>query len=366
MGRQRLAKFKTYPPNLYQNPKGYFYYRNPRTKEQKGLGRDKSHAFSEARLANEKLASMKPSSLADWVAGKVGYTLAEWLPIYRALWMEKVQPRPSSIAASDVYLRRLADSEFASRRLSDVSTQMIAQYLDAYKVARGAPSAKQMRSKVSDVFRWAETQGLIESGRNPVTATRAHKIVVARERMSLEQFLAIREHAPSWLRNAMNLALLTGQRREDIVKLKFSDWRDGRLHVAQGKSGGTVRLALDGTIALSALGMSIEDAVKGCRDRVVSAYMIHHARHQGKGLPGGRVSGGGAGASFTSARIAAGIAAQEGRTPITFHEIRSLSERLYRTEFGATFAQQILGHKNSKMTDKYDDLRGEWKLVSVS
>lgn len=365
MGRKRLAKNKGFPPNLYQNPAGYFYYKNPNTKQQKGLGRDRAHAFSEARAANAVLATMKPSSLADWVAGKVEYTLAEWLPIYRTLWMEKVEPRPSTLQASDVYLRRLGESDFAGRRLREVTTQMVAQYLEVYKVERGAPSSNQMRSKLSDVFRWAETQGLIDSGRNPVTATRAQKVTVARERMSLDQFLAVREHASVWLRNAMNLALLTGQRREDIVSLKFADWKDGRLHVAQGKSGGKTRLALDGRIALSKVGMSVADVVKMCRDTVASHYLVHHVRHHSGAKPGQKVSGESVGAGFTAARDAAGIATQEGRTPFTFHEIRSLSERLYREEFGPAFAQEILGHKSAEMTARYDDLRGEWKLIST-
>jgi hypothetical protein len=124
--------------------------------------------------------------------------------------------------------------------------------------------------------------------------------------------------------------LVTGQRREDIVTMKFTDWKDGRLHVAQGKSGGKVRLALDGGIALSKVGMSISDVVKMCRDSVASPYLVHHVRHQSKAKPGHKLTGGGVGDSFSTARQAAGIAAQEGRTPITFHEIRSLSERLYR------------------------------------
>jgi integrase len=366
MGRKRLAKNKGFPPNLYQNPAGYFYYKNPMTKAQKGLGRDRAHAFSEARAANAVLATMKPSSLADWVAGKVEYTLAEWLPVYKQLWMEKVEPKPATVAAADSYMRRLEECNFADRRLVDVSTAMVAQYLETYKVERGATSARQMRSKMADIFRWAETQGLIEAGRSPVTATRAHKVTVVRERMSLEQFLAIREQAPVWLRNAMNLALLTGQRREDILSMKFSDWKDGRLHVAQGKSGGTTRLALDGAIRLSKVGLSIAEVVRACRDDVASHYLVHHVRHKGTTKPGQKVAGNGLADAFITARQAAGIEPEVGRTAITLHEIRSLSERLYREEFGAAFAQSILGHKNAAMTEKYDDLRGGWKLVSVA
>ena len=366
MGRKRLAKNKGFPPNLYQNPAGYFYYKNPMTKQQRGLGRDRTHAFSEARAANAVLATMKPSSLADWVAGRTEYTLAEWMPLYRQLWMEKVEPKPPTVAASDSYLRRLEESEFAHRRLTDITTMMVAKYLEAYKVERGAPSARQMRSKMSDIFRWAETQGLIEAGRSPVTATRAHKVTVARERMSLEQFLQVREHAPVWLRNAMNLALVTGQRREDILTMKFTDWRDGRLHIAQGKSGGKTRLALDGAVGIRKAGLSIADVVKMCRDSIASPYLVHHVRHRGTAKPGRRINGDALGDAFAAARAAAGIEVQDGRTPVTFHEIRSLAERLYREEFGADFAQSILGHKNAATTAKYDDLRGEWRVVSAA
>jgi integrase len=123
-----------------------------------------------------------------------------------------------------------------------------------------------MRSKLHDVMRWAATQGLIEVGRNPVTATRVHKATVARERMSLEQFFSVREHAPVCLRNAMNRALVTGQRREDVLHMKFADWRDDRLHMAQGKSGGRTKLALTGGIRLSKLGRPVAGVVKMCRD----------------------------------------------------------------------------------------------------
>jgi integrase len=366
MGRKRLAKNKDFPPNLYKNPAGYFYYKNPRTKEQRGLGRERAHAFSEARAANAMLATITPSSLADWVAGKVEYTLAEWLPVYRELWVEKTQPKASTVYSADGYLNRLKESTLAKRKLSEVSTAMVAKYLEAYKAERGATTATLMRSKLSDIFRWAETQGLIEAGRSPVAATRAPRIAVVRERMSLEQFLAIREQAPTWLRNAMNLALVTGQRREDVLAMKFADWRDGRLHVAQGKSGGQTRLALDGDIALPKAGLKIADVIKDCRDLIASPYLVHHTRHVGVVKPGQRVNANGLSSSFGTFRDAAGIERKEGRTPATFHEIRSLAERMFREEYGADFAQMILGHKKAETTARYDDLRGEWKLISAT
>ena len=50
--------------------------------------------------------------------------------------------------------------------------------------------------------------------------------------------------------------------------------------------------------------------------------------------------------------------------PPTFHEQRSLSERLYRAQGIDT--QKLLGHKSSKMTDRYNDDRGkEWVTISL-
>ncbi|WP_083764713.1 tyrosine-type recombinase/integrase [Sodalis glossinidius] len=52
------------------------------------------------------------------------------------------------------------------------------------------------------------------------------------------------------------------------------------------------------------------------------------------------------------------------RNPPPFHEIRSLAARLYTDEKGRDYAQKLLGHKSSEMTDKYRDVRGsEWAEI---
>ncbi|ARJ67816.1 hypothetical protein WV31_20265 [Magnetospirillum sp. ME-1] len=56
--------------------------------------------------------------------------------------------------------------------------------------------------------------------------------------------------------------------------------------------------------------------------------------------------------------------APAGKTPPTFHEIRSLAARLY-TEQGIN-AQALLGHKSADMTSIYRDVRGsEWIEVQT-
>lgn len=70
------------------------------------------------------------------------------------------------------------------------------------------------------------------------------KAVVKRDRLSLEQFLDIREQASGWLVNAMNLAILSGQRRENIAKVKFSDSRDGYWYLERGNPKMELRIPM--------------------------------------------------------------------------------------------------------------------------
>ena len=51
-------------------------------------------------------------------------------------------------------------------------------------------------------------------------------------------------------------------------------------------------------------------------------------------------------------------------TPASFHELRSLSERLYRRQGIDT--KSLLGHKTQRMNDTYADARGQdWMVVSA-
>lgn len=69
--------------------------------------------------------------------------------------------------------------------------------------------------------------------------------------------------------------------------------------------------------------------------------------------------------AFAEARDRTGITWPEGKTPPTFHEIRSLSARLYDEQ--GIDAQALLGHKSPDMTAVYRDVRGaEWIEVKTA
>lgn len=66
--------------------------------------------------------------------------------------------------------------------------------------------------------------------------------------------------------------------------------------------------------------------------------------------------------NFSRARDLAEIDWGNG-SPATFHEQRSLSERLYKEQGVDT--QKLLGHKTQQQTDRYHDDRGKgWSKVA--
>ncbi|MBD9677415.1 hypothetical protein IB274_11955 [Pseudomonas sp. PDM18] len=56
------------------------------------------------------------------------------------------------------------------------------------------------------------------------------------KRHSEKRIKAIREQSPTWRKNGIDLALITGQRRSDILSMKLDDIRDGFLYAIQQKT----------------------------------------------------------------------------------------------------------------------------------
>jgi enterobacteria phage integrase len=116
-----------------------------------------------------------------------------------------------------------------------------------------------------------------------------------------------------------------------------------------------------------ALGLSLEEVIKRCRDAVISKTLLHQTRHHGIHKPGASVGKDSLTRGFRLARVAAKITYDAGRKPPTFHELRSLAARLYTDQISAEFAQAILGHKTASMTAMYRDVRGaEWVEVKIA
>ena len=154
------------------------------------------------------------------------------------------------------------------------------------------------------------------------------------------------------------LALVTGQRRSDLCKMRFADVWDGHLHVQQAKTG--ARLALPLALRLDAVGLTLAEVIEDCKGYAVGSEFLLR-KHDGHQLGDASLS-----ARFETAREGAGVALKDEHPP-SLHECRSLSERLYRAQGINTMT--LLGHKHQQMTDVYNDdrglSRGEWKTLPL-
>lgn len=221
--------------------------------------------------------------------------------------------------------------------------------------------AKRVLIETKDFFNEAVNYGWLD--RNPATPIKAPIVRVQRNRLTLEQWWSILRYSlesmPPWVPRMMALALVTGQRRSDLVKMRFSDVWDGYLHVEQAKTG--TKLALPLALNLDSIGLNIGQVVDDCQEYATgSEFMLR--KHNGKQLGDASLS-----ARFETAREGAGIKCVKG-TPVSLHECRSLSERLYRAQGINTMI--LLGHSNQAMTDLYNNDRGlssgEWKTLILA
>jgi len=356
--RRRQAARRNWPANLYQNSSGYLYFKNPLTGKTAGLGTDLKKAISMVKVANLKLEAVKADrDLLTATAMNGVVTLAARCDDYEK---EFAVGKINTVKALKTQLNAIRASELAKKPIAEFSSKDAADLIKKAVEERGARMAQTIRTRLRDVFRDAILHGLVQA--NPVDVVLNPKAVVKRARMSESDFWAIHEHAPRWLKNAMMLGLCTGQRVSDIVVMQFEHCKDDYLWVTQIKTGMKLKIPLSTTLR----DITLQSLVSQCRDKAVSRYLVHFPAETRSHKRGSKVGIRALDDAFSKAREKAGIDAAEGTTPTTFHEIRSLSARLYSEAYGKDFAQALLGHRAASMTELYKDVRGQqWVEVKA-
>lgn len=144
------------------------------------------------------------------------------------------------------------------------------------------------------------------------------------------EFEAVRRAAHPTVRDAMDLALLTGQRPADVLKIQRSDVRDGALWVVQNKTKAKRAIELTGELA------SLIERINARPRERLSAYLIQ----DDNGRPLSQLA---LRSRFDKARKAAGVIFQ-------FRDIRAKAA----TDTGdLAHSQKLLGHRNRDMTEHY-------------
>jgi hypothetical protein len=366
MAPRRRKEINRPLPDYMRLRDGYYSWRHPETGIEYGLGRERQQAIKEAIRANASLAS-KERSLVDRINAEPGKSWGAWIRIYEPILLAGKNDKPLAPNSLKAYKRelRLAASMFeASRAASEITTADIIAELDELTAAGKSNTAQGMRSHLFESFRSMIVRDWRKD--NPVDAVPQIVSRVKRSRLSFDVFkrMYAAESLP-WAKNVYALALVSGQAREECATALFKDIREGAWWCDRKKSGARIILPLE--LALDCFEMSLGDVVKQCRSTgVLSKHLIHQTKAWNRSRPGNPIAVDTISSHFTATLESLGID-WGGKEPPTFHEIRSLSGRLYKDE-GKVNPQELYGHADEKMTEVYLDERNgkrAWLKVSI-
>nr|WP_167760114.1 phage integrase Arm DNA-binding domain-containing protein [Paraburkholderia pallida] len=346
--RPRIRRRANWPENLHEPRPGYFVWRNPITKKTIALGNvPLEQAIFEVLEANAKAKEVV-----------VTKRLVERMDAHSETITVLLKRMPAGEKVNTIRSRKYLDKAISDAighiHCDALTTKHVADMLTAIEERGAMRWALQVRSRVRAVCRKGMALGWME--KNPAEPTERPQVKVKRQRLSLEAFRAILAKAPEvalWLPNAMLLALVSGQDRATIGRWERSFSNSGVSVLTRVKTG--VRIAIPNELRMDAIGMSLADVIARCKSTgVVSKYLIHHIRGNPAAPKGRPIKLKTISEKFTEARRLAGI--PDGNAP-TFHEIRSLSKRLY-LEQGGVDTKALLGHMTDATADLYANTRG--------
>lgn len=346
----RTGKFHSLPSNL---------------EEAEQMARELNVLIGHELLEAEKKAILEMNN-------SLNITVGNWVKEYMEIQQEKLkrgEMKPSTLEQRKWSLNPVL-AKYKNLRLCDLNTVTLSKFLKGYIEQGKATMAQRIRSCMIDVFAEAIAAGHFPADKpNPAAVTKMPRIRIKRARLTLEVFKQViewsKQHQKPYLWRAYLLAILTGQRLDDIGKASFKDIKRVEgiryLEVIQTKTGTKLLIPLE--LRLESIDCSIQDVISMCRDRVVSPHLFHHVRRTGKTDPGDKVRTKSLSIGFAKAIRALKIDWGD-YDPPSFHEIRSLSEREYKKQGINT--KNLLGHKHQTTTDTYADPRGhDWIVVKM-
>ncbi|WP_163834723.1 tyrosine-type recombinase/integrase [Spartinivicinus ruber] len=351
--RKRSRKNLGLEPNLYTyGPKNdYFRYKHPLTGKYHPMGKNRAKAQAAARQLNIRLDGqcMLVAHVMDSDAANVELLIDR----FKKEFLPTRNLKPRSLLNSEYRLNRIA-RDIGKLPLKELTVPTVADYLDN---SFSGDSYCQHRSILIQVCRFGITKGLLTF--NPAEVTMNKKAEKIRQRMTIEQYHAIYQLADPWLKNAMDIGLITLQRAGDVVKMKFEDIKDNRLFVIQQKTekhGESAYLAIN-------IGEELGAVIKRASESGIrSPYIVHrnpdrrsssHRRNDHwTAIKRDYLS-----RAFSEVRDKTNLFKElKARERPTFHEIRSLGGYLYeKAGYDKDFIRRLMGHTSEKMTSHYLD-----------
>jgi integrase len=288
-------------------------------------------------------------------------TAAQWLNEYLSLIA--LRQIDESTRQEKARCARVLCAGIADKKLRKIRPVHIAQTVRAVWETGEQSRARRLLVVARDLFAEAVCAGHID--RNPAVFVRPLPYRIRRARLSTLHWRRTQKQLAAesvpWRRQLARLALATGQRRGDLVKMRFADVWDGYLHIVQEKTGERIALPLD--LKLRALGVPLGEIIDDCRRYDPPGETLLRSS-TGRGLTVSSLT-----KAFHRAFKRAVRWRRDDHTAPSLAEVRSLAERLYSAQGIDT--QTLLGHKHKATTAIYHDDRGlsrqegRWRRLKI-
>lgn len=362
--RKRSPQNKNLPENLYisgPNRSGY-RYKHPQTGKMHGMGIDKIKAITAAKKLNAIL--IKPADLVKTVLHDNEESISACATRYRKERQSSEDMAPATIRLENYRLNAIT-KELGHYLANELTVKMCADWLDSFQ---GNAYTKH-RGTLIKVFRFAVSKGLMNENlaEKTLTSPRSSEKKI-RQVLSKPQYDLIYDKAPDWLKIAMTLALITLQRRGDIVRMKYSDLDEGILMVIQAK---TEKHGYRAFLRIKP-GDALLDVIKESRSiRPLCPFIIHRLPKRRVPFQGqehhAQITGEYLGKEFKKIRDSIQeIKNMPSTQRPTFHEIRALGGAQYLEQgFSKEYVNLLMGHTSQKMTDEYTDQHQNWTECSA-
>lgn len=212
---------------------------------------------------------------------------------------------------------------FGDTRLSEVQTKHVARYM---RERTAKIEANREIAFLSSVFSMAIWWGWCSA--NPCTGVRRNHETKRRRYLEDAEIETLRKNAGDMMCATIDLAVLTGMRKKDLLKLRLSDLREDGIFVEQSKTG--KRQIFQWTAALR----EVVDRAKALKRKVSRLYLFANREGQPYTTTG-----------FDS--IWRRVVIKSGLEDVRFHDLRA------KAGSDATNATELLGHDDPRTTNRY-------------
>ena len=238
-------------------------------------------------------------------------------------------------------------------RLEDIKPIHIRQYLD-WRGQSAKIRANREKSLFSHIWNKAREWGATDIP-NPCAGVKG--FTEAGRNIYIEDavYRAVWDSADEPLKNALDLAYLTGQRPGDVLAMTMMDIKDGCLTVEQGKTGQRLRIEVVGELA--ALIERINNRKQGFKIHTLALICNETGKALGKDALRSRFDK----ARDKAARLNPSIKAEI--EAFQFRDLRAKSGTDKADSGGLREAQMLLGHASVTMTEHYVRARKGEKIT---